>query len=177
MISDTEVALLTAVRGLFGRTLKAIDTHPGTWNDIAVKRMLMTPPSVHIAWLGCGPGRTAREVESHWVFYICASMLNGREGDRLGIYQIIERLVGGINWKAFGPTTGMKLTRGQNLYTEAQSNAGCALYGLYFSGNTPIDTSVDLSSLDDYERHWQTWDLPAGTPPFEAHINVNGKQP
>lgn len=176
MIGETEIALLESLRGLFGRTLKAIDTHPGTWNDVAIKRMLLTPPSVHVAWLGCGPGRTSREVESHWVFYVCASMLNGREGDRLGVYQIIERLVTGINWKTFGPTTGMKLTKGQNLYTDAQSGNGCALYGLYFSGTTPLNTGINISSLDDYERHWQTWKQPDGTAPFESHIDVNGKK-
>ncbi|WP_419057173.1 phage protein Gp37 [Kluyvera georgiana] len=177
MIGDTETALLDAVKGLFGNTLRDVDTHPGTWDDVAIKRMLLSEPAVYLAWLGCGPGRTSREVESHWVLYVCASMLNGREGDRLGIYQIVERLVAGINWKTFGSTTGMKLTKGQNLYTDAQGGAGCALYGLYFSGTTPIDTSIDLSSLDDYERHWQTWKQPDGTPPFEAHINVNEKQP
>lgn len=177
MIGETETALLDVVKGLFGQTLRDIDTHPGTWDDVAIKRMLLSEPAVYLAWLGCGEGRTAREVESRWVFYVCASMLNGREGDRLGIYQIIERLVAGLNWKTFGPTSGFKLTKAQNLYTDAQGAAGCALYGLYFSGRTPIADGVDISTLDDYERHWQTWKQPEHTPPFEAHINVNERKP
>ena len=75
MIGDTETALLEAVKGLFGNTLRDVDTHPGTWDDVAIKRMLLSEPAVYLAWLGCGPGRTSREVESHWVFYVCASML------------------------------------------------------------------------------------------------------
>lgn len=173
MIGTTETALLDAVRGLFGKTLKQVDTHPGTWSDIAIKRIILSAPSVHLAWLGCGEGRTRHEVESRWVFYIAAEMLNGREKDRIGIYQIVERLTAGINRGKFGPTTGLRLTKGQNLYTDAQGAGGVALYGLYFSGITPLPAEVDETSLDDFERHWQTWNYPDGTPEFAAHINVN----
>lgn len=165
--------MLARVREVFGATLRQVDTHPGTWSDIDIRRILMSPPAVYLAWLGCGEGRTHREVESRWVFYVAAELLNGREANRLGVYQIVERLVAAINGKSFGATTGLRLTKGQNLYTDAQGNQGVALYGLYFSGRTPLPCEVDVSSLDDFERHWQTWQLPDGTPEFTAHINVN----
>lgn len=38
MIATTEAALLDAVRGLFGRTLRDVKTHPGTWSDAAIKK-------------------------------------------------------------------------------------------------------------------------------------------
>ena len=173
MIATTEKTLLEAVRALFGLTLRQVDTHSGTWSDVAIKRILITPPSVYLAWLGCGEGRTRREVESRWVFYVVAQMLNGRERDRLGIYQIVERLIAGINGQSFGPTTGLKLTKVQNLYTDVQGQNGVALYGLYFNGTTPLPSHVDLSTLDEYERHWQTWRYPDGAPEFAAHIDVN----
>ncbi|HEE9963811.1 TPA: DUF1834 family protein [Citrobacter freundii] len=102
MIGDTETALLEAVKGLFGNTLRDVDTHPGTWDDVAIKRMLLSEPAVYIAWLGCGPGRTSREVESHWVLYVCASMLNGREGER---YSNRERYSGEITIKLAAKTS------------------------------------------------------------------------
>lgn len=175
MIGETETALLARVRELFGATLKQVDTHPGTWSDIDIRRILSRPPAVYLAWLGFGEGRTRREVESRWVFYVVADMLNGREANRLGIYQIVERLVAGISGQRFGDTTGIQVTKGQNLYTDAQGSAGVALYGIYFSGITPLPNLTDESSLDDYERHWQTWKCPDGTPEFAAHINVNEK--
>lgn len=103
MIGDTETALLEAVKGLFGNTLRDVDTHPGTWDDVAIKRMLLSEPAVYIAWLGCGPGRTSREVESHWVLYVCASMLNGREGDRLGIYRLLSAWWRGLTGRHSAP--------------------------------------------------------------------------
>ncbi|EAS0167286.1 DUF1834 family protein [Salmonella enterica] len=175
MLGETETALLERVRALFGATLRQVDTHPGTWSDIDIRRILTTPPAVYLAWLGFGEGRTRHEVESRWVFYVVAEILNGRESDRLGIYQMVERLLAGINGQKFGDTTGMRATKGQNLYTDAQGNAGVALYGLYFSGITPLPKQPDESSLDDYERHWQTWKYPDGTPEFAAHIHVNEK--
>lgn len=176
MFGETETALLARVQELFGSTLKQIDTHPGTWSDIDIRRILARPPAVYLAWLGFGEGKTRREVESRWVFYVVADMLNGRQANRLGVYQIVERLVAGIHSsRQFGNTTGMRATKGQNLYTDAQGNAGVALYGLYFSGITPLPNETNLPSLDDYERHWQTWKYPDGTPEFAAHIHVNEK--
>lgn len=175
MIGETETALLEKVNSLFGATLRQVQPHPGTWSDVDIQRILLAPPSVYLAWLGCGEGRTRREVESRWVFYVVADMLNGTPGNRPGIYQIVERLVAGVNGQTFGPTTGLKLTKAQNLYTDAQGGAGVALYGLYFSGITPLPSTVDADSLGDYERHWQTWLAEDGTPEFKAHIHVNGE--
>lgn len=175
MIGETEAALLARVRDLFGATLRQVDTHPGTWSDVDIRRILVSPPAVYLAWLGCGEGRTRREVESRWVFYVVAEVLNGREANRLGIYQIVERLTAGISGQRFGPTTGLRLTKGQNLYTDVQGSQGVALYGLYFSGTTPLPDAVDTDSLGDYERHWQTWRYPDGAPEYAAHINVNEK--
>ena len=173
MIGQTETALLAAIRGMFGSTLRDVDTHPGTWSDIAIRRITSATPSVWVAWLGFGEGRTLREVETRWVLYVCADMLNGREGDRLGTYQIVERLIAGLNGFTFGPTTGFRVTKGQNLYTDTQAGAGVALYGLYFSGRTPLPAPTDETTLDDFERHWQTWQTPDGSPVYAAHINVN----
>ncbi|BEN05833.1 hypothetical protein SMETH9_11590 [Serratia marcescens] len=177
MVAATENALLEAVRALFGSTLQQCGTHPGTWDDVAIRHMLVSPPSIYVAWLGFGPGRTRAEVESHWVFYVVAERLNGEDSDHLGIYQMIDRLVGGINGQRFGPSSNMHLTKAQNLYTDTQDAAGVALYGLYFSAITPVSIGPDIATLDDFERHYQTWQMPDGTPAFKAHINVNGPPP
>ncbi|EIC1414896.1 hypothetical protein ACA735_005386 [Escherichia coli] len=33
---------------------------------------------------------------------------------------------------------------------------------------------TDISSLDDFLRHYETFVEPPGTPPFEAHIDLPG---
>ncbi|EKL8941490.1 hypothetical protein PSR51_005594, partial [Escherichia coli] len=33
---------------------------------------------------------------------------------------------------------------------------------------------TDISSLDDFLRHYETFVEPPGTPPFEAHIHLKG---
>ncbi len=173
MIGETETAILNTVKAVFGGTLRQVDTHPGTWSDVAVRRMLIATPAVYVAWLGCGEGRTLREVESRWVLYVAAEMLNGREMNRLGAYEIIELLMVHLNGKAFGPSTGMRLTKAQNLYTDAQEASGTVLYGLYFSARTPLPNTNDESNLNDFLTHVQTWRLPDGSPEFKAHITVN----
>ncbi|HAW0588295.1 TPA: hypothetical protein JLJ74_004800, partial [Escherichia coli] len=98
---------------------------------------------------------------------------NGEPINRPGIYQIVERLIASVNGQTFGPTTGMRLTQVRNLCDDNRINAGVVLYGVLFSGTTPLPSVVDMDSLDDYERHWQTWKFPDETPEFAAHINVN----
>ncbi|XIX49959.1 hypothetical protein AB2F98_01605 [Escherichia coli] len=61
--------------------------------------------------MGCGGGITRREVESRWAFFVVAELLNGEPIKPAGIYQIVERLIAGVNGQTFGPTTGMRLTR------------------------------------------------------------------
>lgn len=173
MLEETEAALLARVRELFGATLRQVDPLTGTWTNEDVHRLFLAPPSVFLAWMGCGEGRTRREVESRWAFFVVAELLNGEPVNRPGIYQIVERLIAGVNGQTFGPTTGMRLTQVRNLCDDNRINAGVVLYGVLFSGTTPLPSVVELDSLDDYERHWQTWTYPDGTPEFAAHINVN----
>lgn len=52
MIATTEKALLEAIESLFGSTLQQCGTHPGTWDDVAIKHMLLSPPAIYVAWLG-----------------------------------------------------------------------------------------------------------------------------
>ncbi|EGP1950017.1 DUF1834 family protein [Salmonella enterica] len=179
MVGKTETALLARVASLFGATLRRVGTHPGTWNDAAIRSLFTTAPSVHVAWLGAGPGRTAHEILSRWVFYVTAQNLNG---DTLtdaralpgqpGVYQIVERLVGGVAGQAFGDASAMQLTDIRNLYTDVQGASGVALYGVYFEARMPVPPVVDTDSLDDFLRHWQTWRLTDGTPEFKAHITL-----
>ena len=167
--------MLEAIESLFGSTLQQCGTHPGTWDDVAIKHMLparrrfMSP-----GWDSrVAPARKQRAAGC----FVVAERLNGEDTNHLGIYQMIDRLVGGINGQRFGPSSNMHLTKAQNLYTDTQDAAGVALYGVYFSAITPVSIGPDIATLDDFERHYQTWQMPDGTPAFKAHINVNGPTP
>ncbi|MCW7226187.1 DUF1834 family protein [Escherichia coli] len=69
MLEETEAALLARVRELFGATLRQVEPLTGTWTNEDVHRLFLAPPSVFLAWMGCGEGRTRREVESRWAFF------------------------------------------------------------------------------------------------------------
>ncbi|HIC0019237.1 TPA: phage protein Gp37, partial [Escherichia coli] len=103
MLEETEAALLARVRELFGATLRQVEPLTGTWTNEDVHRLFLAPPSVFLAWMGCGEGRTRREVESRWAFFVVAELLNGEPVNRPGIYQIVERLIAGVNGQTFGP--------------------------------------------------------------------------
>ncbi|WP_430488563.1 phage protein Gp37 [Salmonella enterica] len=174
MIADTEAAYLERIRTLFGNRLKRVDTHPGDWSEATLKKLMLTPPAVYVAWLGAGEPRTRNRMVSHWVFYVVGSMLNGRETNRIGLYQMVAVLLSGMTGFKTGSASPLAFEKATNLYSVAQGTSGVVLYALYFSCEEIIDPLTDISTLDDFLRHYETFGEPDGTPEFEAHINLSG---
>ncbi|ECH2067046.1 DUF1834 family protein [Salmonella enterica] len=174
MIADTEAAYLERIRALFGNRLKKVDTHPGDWSEATLKKLMLTPPAVYVAWLGAGEPRTRNRMVSHWVFYVVGSMLNGRETNRIGLYQMVAVLLSGMTGFKAGSASPLAFEKATNLYSVAQGTSGVVLYALYFSCEEIIDPLTDISTLDDFLRHYETFGEPDGTPEFEAHINLSG---
>lgn len=176
MIADTEAAYLERIRALFGNRLKKVDTHPGDWSEATLKKLMLTPPAVYVAWLGAGEPRTRNRMVSHWVFYVVGSMLNGRETNRVGLYQMVAVLLSGMTGFKTGSASPLAFEKATNLYSVAQGASGVVLYALYFSCEEIIDPLTDISTLDDFLRHYETFGEPDGTPEFEAHIDLPGPE-
>ncbi|EML5157549.1 TPA: DUF1834 family protein [Morganella morganii] len=171
-ISDISDNLITGINGLFGNTLRRVDTHPGQWSDSAVKLVINTFPAVYVAWMGSRPGEIRNTAISTWALFVSAQVLNGRQTDKPGIYQIVERLTGWLNNRRIEPAGIFTLTQIANLWSDIQSNAGVAVYGLYFDAPQLLPDAVDVSSLDDFAIHYQKWVQPDGTPEQEALIRL-----
>ncbi|EAA4710358.1 hypothetical protein DPK85_15445 [Salmonella enterica subsp. diarizonae] len=174
MIADTEQAYLDRIRSLFGNRLRKVDTHPGDWSEATLKKLMLLPPSVYVAWLGAGEPRTRNRMVSHWVFYVVGSMLNGRETNRIGMYQMVAVLLAGMTGFKAGTASPLAFARADNLASVIQSSAGVVLYALHFTCEEIIDPLTDISTLNDFLRHYETFGEPDGTPAFEAHIDLPG---
>lgn len=174
MIVSTENALLARLRALFGNTLRDIATHPGDWSEEGLRDVLLTPPSVYLVWLGAQAGQVKGVIDSRFVFYVVAEVINGAEGDRPGLYQIVARLIAGLS--GFRPANAgpMRFEEGRNLYTEKQGNGGVVLYGTYFTCEEPVTPLIQDDGMDEYLRHYQTFTQADGSPPFAAPITLRG---
>ncbi|EJG5056278.1 DUF1834 family protein, partial [Salmonella enterica] len=160
MIADTETAYLDRIRSLFGNRLRKVDTHPGDWSEATLKKLMLLPPAVYVAWLGAGEPRTRNRMVSHWVFYVVGSMLNGRETNRIGLYQMVAVLLSGLVGFKAGSASPLAFEKASNLYSVAQGSSGVVLYALYFSCEEIIDPLTDISTLDDFLRHYETFGEP-----------------
>ena len=174
MITETEQAYIARIREYFGNELVSVDTHPGDWSDRVLRTMLISAPAIYVAWLGAGEGRTRGRLVSHWVFYVIGDMLNGREVSRPGLYQIVARLITVLDGFRTEKTSPLYFEKAVNGYTETQAGSGAVMYALYFSCEEMIDPLTDISSLDDFLRHYETFTEPEGTPEFKAHIRLPG---
>lgn len=170
--SDISDSLIAGISSLFKNTLRRVDTHPGQWSDSTVALMINTHPAVYVAWLGCQRGAIPRTAVSSWGIFISAQVLNGRQTNQIGIYEIVERLTGWLNNRRIEPAGTFSLTQVANLWSDIQSSAGVAVYGLYFDAPQPLPDPVDISDLDDFATHYQVWTEPKGTPEQEALISL-----
>lgn len=170
--SDISDSLIAGIKTLFQNQLRRIDTHPGQWSDSTVSLMINTYPAVYVAWLGCQRGAIPRTAISSWGIFVSAQVLNGRQTNVPGIYEIVERLTGWLNNRRIAPAGNFTLTQVANLWSDIQSNAGVAVYGLYFEVPQPLPDAVDMSNLDDFATHYQVWAEPDGTPEQEALIHL-----
>lgn len=171
--SDISDAMISGIQTLFGPTLRNVDTHPGQWSDSTVSLIINTAPAVYVAWLGGRPGRIPDTEVSTWGVFISAEVLDGKQTDTIGIYQIKERLTGWLNKRRLGPSGPFALTQSGNLWSDTQSNAGVTVYGLYFDAPQPLPVYIpDEDDIGDYATHYQQWDKPDGTPEQEAEIHL-----
>lgn len=170
--SDISDKLIEGIENLFGNTLRAIDTHPGQWSDSAVSLIINTAPAVYVAWLGSRAGAIRHTAISSWGIFVSADVLNGRQTHVPGIYEIVERLTGWLNNRRIEPAGNFTLTQIANLWSDIQSDAGVAVYGLYFDAPQPLPDPVDMSDFDDFATHYQVWTEPKGTPEQEALITL-----
>ena len=175
MIADVETALLTRVKGVLGRTVREVASHPGHWDDEAVRQVTRTPPAVYTAWLGLRPGRFDGEVVNRWALFVAAPVTNAQRSDQIGAYQITERLIAGLHGTSLSPGGLFSLAEAKNLWNETQSGTGVAIYGLYFDSPGLIDDmdEVGENDLPDFERHYQTWSADnQDAPAMVAHIHL-----
>lgn len=111
-------------------------------------------------------------IDSSFVFYVVAEVINGAEGDRPGLYQIVARLIAGLSGFRPGHAGPMRFEEGSNLYTEKQGNCGVVLYGTYFTCEEPVPALMQDDGVDTYLRHYQTFTQTDGSPPFAAPITL-----
>ncbi|MGA5655260.1 phage protein Gp37 [Rahnella contaminans] len=173
MIAETQAALLDAIRQTLGKTVKFVEPHPGDWSTQTVQRIIMSAPSVYVAWLGVKPSDRPQQIVNEWVVFIAAQTLNGIRADGVGTYQITERLMSMFAGRVPG-VNAMRLTRARNLWSEQQSASGSAIYALYYDETSVLTAITPEEGLDDFLRHWQQYDQGTGAPLAEDHINLPG---
>lgn len=177
MIAEIEEGIIAAIKTALGTTVRYVESHPGNWDPETVSSIVISAPSVYVAWLGAKPTTRTGVINNEWVVFVVAETLNGQRDEPVGVYQITERIMALFETQAAGVGT-MTFDRAKNLFTDTSSAQGCALYGLYFLNAAqinPYTPSPDGGGLDDFLRHYQTFEQQHdGAPVMAAHINLPG---
>lgn len=179
MIAETHEALLSEIRGIMGDTCRFVEPHPGNWGDDAVRDIIVSAPSIYVAWLGARPTNRAGVINNEWAVFVVAETLNGRRDEPVGAYQMAERVMGLFAGSQRPGIGTMTFDRAKNLWSDINSGSGCAVYALYYLSPAAVDPLVpdengNLGNLGDLLRHHQTFEQTDGAPVLEAHITFAG---
>ncbi|AKO36070.1 hypothetical protein RZ61_00510 [[Haemophilus] ducreyi] len=136
-IAKTSEALQARIRELCGDQLREVGTHPGHWDDSAVRHIVRNPPAAYVVWLGYVPGEHPHVVQARWAVYVVANVLDGQRQNDPGIYQLVEKLSAGLHRCRIAPSGTFELLSVQNLWSDTQSGMGVAVYGMYFKAPQP----------------------------------------
>lgn len=136
VITQTQNHILSTLRTLFGDDVD-VDSHPGSWSEEDVRRMIANPPAVYVAWLGAKASDNRYLLKSQWQFYLIANVLDGRNVT-MGIYDLLETLCKGINGVAMPPSGEFRLESVQNLWSDEQAGFGVAVYSVIFNATQPL---------------------------------------
>ncbi|MEJ1402574.1 MAG: phage protein Gp37 [Candidatus Sedimenticola sp. (ex Thyasira tokunagai)] len=171
-ITTIEDQLIATTQGLFGSTLRTVDTVPGAVTLAVLKNMIASAPAVYFLFLG---GQAAKEngatINGRFTAYIVSRNRRGPKERRrggaveIGIYEILEHLVPQINGLTVPEVGSLKLTRIDNLFSvRLEEQLGAALYAAVFElPNLTLDIETDPLSLDDFTTFNADHDLdPSG---------------
>ncbi|AAP95131.1 DUF1834 domain-containing protein [[Haemophilus] ducreyi] len=103
-IAKTSEALQARIRELCGDQLREVGTHPGHWDDSAVRHIVRNPPAAYVVWLGHVPGEHPHVVQARWAVYVVANVLDGQRQNDPGIYQLVEKLSAGLHRCRIAPS-------------------------------------------------------------------------
>jgi phage gp37-like protein len=174
MIAETETALLAHIHAVLGDSCNFVEPHPGNWSDDTVNEIILSGPSVYVAWLGAKPTSQSYVINNEWAVFIVANVLNGTREDPLGAYQMAEKIMAMFAGRQLAGVGTMKFDRAKNLWSDIRAGAGNAVYALYFMNPAIVEPVVPVGELDDFLRHYQEFKQRDGAPVLKALVNLPG---
>jgi phage gp37-like protein len=181
MLIDVEDFLIAQTKALFGSRLKVVDSLPGDWDADMLKRLIISAPSVYIAFTG-GPKIDMENItvgiNSRWSFFAVTAHASGaaarRRGDsvQIGAYEIISLVIPHFDCLVVPDTGTMEFERTENLYSGTIDTKGVSLYACLFSLPVLFEDIPDISILDAFEEFDGNWDIQPMDGVYEAQTKI-----
>lgn len=101
MIAEVENAIVIAIRGVLGQTVKTVEALPGPWSQDALAQASDRMPGVWVYFDGGNAGQGKGRLVTRFLVYAVTSDSDA-SGDRkrqIGAYEIVERVVPTLDYQ------------------------------------------------------------------------------
>lgn len=171
--------LIDTIKGVFGATLRVVDSLPSDWDDETFLRVLRQAPGVYVVFNGGARDEDLSDagrlvIKAEWGIVSATTHVNfelaRRHGDsrQIGAYEILERAARALEGATLPAALGggdITVGRVENLFTGTVEKQGGSIYGLAVT--LPMELAPDdaAAALDAFE----TWDNRTDTDPDNGH--------
>tara|TARA_R110000850_G_scaffold40239_2_gene103726 strand:+ start:492 stop:1052 length:561 start_codon:yes stop_codon:yes gene_type:complete len=179
MIAEAEDAIVTAIKGVLGQTVKTVEILPGPWDQDALTLAFRRTPGVWVYFDGGQPGKGARgnRLAGRFLVYAVTSHASGtRErqignSHQVGAYEIIERVVPTLAGQS-AAQLGTLMFQGLRVLTPASAQRkGVAVYEMAYELEMGFPAPRDIGDLADFAIYSGTHEVGNG-PDTESYLEL-----
>lgn len=177
MIAEAEDAIVAAVKGVLGQTVRTVETLPGPWDQDALALAFRSMPGVWVYFDGGNPGKGRSRLSARFLVYAVTSHASGgrarQRGNsrQIGAYEIIERVVPTLASKPVADL-GTLLFEGLRVLTPASAQRkGVAAYEMAFTLEAALPAPRDFAELADFAIYSGTHHVGDG-PDTESYLEL-----
>ncbi|SFT73836.1 phage protein Gp37 [Halomonas saccharevitans] len=179
MIAEAEDAIVAAIQGVLGQTVRTVETLPGPWDQDALALAFRSMPGVWVYFDGGGPGKGAQggRLNGRFMVYaVTAQASGGRARQRgssrqIGAYEIVERVIPTLGGKP-AAKLGTLMFQGLRVLTPASAQRkGVAVYEMSFDLEMGLPAPRDAAELADFATYHGTHHVGDG-PDTESHLEL-----
>lgn len=178
-IAAVEQWFIDTLKGVFGATVKAVESLPTDWDEDTFLRVLRQAPGVYVVFNGGQRDDDDSDtgslvITAEWAVMAATAHASGelarRRGDgrQIGAYEILERAARALEGAQLPAALGggqITVGRAENLFSGTVEKQGGAIYGLGLTVPMVLAPDDAAAALDAFE----TWDNRIDTDPDNGH--------
>lgn len=177
MIAEAEDAIVAAIQGALGQTVRTVETLPGPWDQDALALAFRSMPGVWVYFDGGQPGKGRSRLAARFLVYAVTSHASGSKARQrgnsrqIGAYEIVERVVPTLDGQPAAKLGSLRFDGLRVLTPASAQRKGVAVYEMGFALELAFPAPRDAAELADFAIYSATHEVGDG-PATESYAEI-----